>query len=113
MEVHLRHGSSWSCDITLRFQFDSRGCPLDEVHEHPFGPTLYDKYDVERALRRAQRAILRPSLSSSLFLDDSDLTLNQYHAPSEELSFSANCICIRVVGSNVPDLYFYDLPGEF
>lgn len=112
MEVRLQYGSTWSCDITLRFQYDSRGHPLDEVHEHPFGPTLYEKYEVERALRRAQRAILRPSLNPSLFLDDSDLNMNNYRSRTDELSFSANCVCIRVVGPNVPDLYFYDLPGK-
>jgi len=109
-EVRLQHAESWSCKITLRFQFDSRGQPLEEVHESDFGPVLYDKRDVEKTLRRAQRAILRPSLNPSVFLDDTDLTLKT--PMSSDLSFSANCICIRVSGENVPDLYFYDLPGQ-
>jgi hypothetical protein len=77
------------------------------MREVPFGPTLYNKREVEQVLRRAQRAILRPTLDASVFLDDSDLNVPGHPA----LTFSANCVCIRVAGPEVPDLYFYDLPG--
>ena len=56
MEVRLQSATRWSCKVSLRFQYDSRGNPLLDVHEQDFGPTLYNKADVERTLRRAQRA---------------------------------------------------------
>lgn len=73
-----------------------------------FGPTLQDKDEVEQMLRRAQRAILRSTLNHNVFLDDSDKMITGHPAQT----FSRNCICIRVAGPHVPDLYFYDLPGQ-
>lgn len=107
MECRLQNAGSWSCKIVLRFQYDAGGRPLADVREIEFGETLYNKGDVERMLRRAQRAILRPGVPPEKFLDDSDLDIEGY----EPLTFSPNCVCIRVAGPNVPDLYFYDLPG--
>ncbi|KAG8948032.1 hypothetical protein FRC04_010074 [Tulasnella sp. 424] len=82
------------------------GQTLAIIREVPFGSTLYNAEDVEKMLRRAQRAILRPELDPTLFLDDSDL-----HVFGVPLTFSGNCVCINVEGPNIPDLYFYDLPG--
>ncbi|KAG8891849.1 hypothetical protein FRC01_014486, partial [Tulasnella sp. 417] len=79
---------------------------LQDITTIPFGSTLYNAEDVEKMLRRAQRAILRPDLDPTLFLDDSDL-----HVFGVPMTFSRNCVCIQVTGPNVPDLYFYDLPG--
>jgi hypothetical protein len=107
MECRLQHAETWSCTIVLRFLVDSTGKPLDEMREIPFGPTLFSKKEVEQVLRRAQRAILRPTLDATVFLDDSDLNVAG-HPP---LTFSSNCVCMRVAGPEVPDLYFYDLPG--
>ncbi|KAG8894910.1 hypothetical protein FRB99_000919, partial [Tulasnella sp. 403] len=87
--------------------FDSAGSPLMDVREVPFGETLYDKKDVVRMIARAQRAILRPTLDATVFLDDSDLGVLGHPAQT----FSENCVCIHVTGPHVPDLYFYDLPG--
>lgn len=86
---------------------DSAGNNLLDIHEKPFGPVITKKDEVAAVLRRAQRAILRPTLDPSVFLDDSDLEIPGH--PGQ--SFSANTVCIRVAGPNVPDLYFYDLPG--
>ncbi|KAG8902228.1 hypothetical protein FRC01_009630, partial [Tulasnella sp. 417] len=88
------------------FHVDRTGQPLTVIRNIPFGPTLYNAEDVEKMLRRAQRAILRPDLDPSIFVDDSDL-----HVFGVPLTFSRNCVCIQVSGPNVPDLYFYDLPG--
>ncbi|KIO31586.1 hypothetical protein M407DRAFT_19334 [Tulasnella calospora MUT 4182] len=82
------------------------GRALATIRDVPFGPTLYNAEDVEKLLRRAQRAILRPELDPTTFLDDSDL-----HVFGVPLTFSGNCVCIHVEGPNIPDLYFYDLPG--
>lgn len=110
MECRLQHSTTWSCKIVLRFHVDFNSIPLADVREVPFGDLLYDRQDVEDALRRAQRAILRPSLDPAKFLNDSDLSTSESDHPIA--TFSANCVCIRVAGPNVPDLYFYDLPGE-
>ncbi|KAG8974096.1 hypothetical protein FRC05_007844 [Tulasnella sp. 425] len=100
------YGRVWTCKISLRFDVDRTGQPLAVVRDIPFGPTLHNANDVEKMLRRAQRAILRPDLDPSIFVDDSDL-----HVFGVPLTFSRNCVCIQVSGPNVPDLYFYDLPG--
>lgn len=107
MECRLQYGQVWSCKVSLRFHVDRTGSPLATIRDVPFGPTLYNAEDVEKILRRAQRAILRPELDPTLFLDDSDL-----HVFGVPLTFSGNCVCIHVAGPNVPDLYFYDLPGQ-
>lgn len=108
MECRLQYGKVWSCKISLRFHVDRTGQPLTVIRNIPFGPTLDNAEDVEKMLRRAQRAILRPDLDPSIFIDDSDL-----HVFGVPLTFSRNCVCIQVSGPNVPDLYFYDLPGRF
>ncbi|KAG8987401.1 hypothetical protein FRB90_003367, partial [Tulasnella sp. 427] len=105
MECRLQYGEVWSCEISLRFHVDRTGRALATVRNVPFGPKLYNAEDVEKMLRRAQRAILRPELDPTLFIDDSDL-----HVFGVPLTFSGNCVCIQVTGPKVPDLYFYDLP---
>ncbi|KAG8994202.1 hypothetical protein FRB90_000510, partial [Tulasnella sp. 427] len=101
------YGQVWSCTISLRLHdIDPNGEYLPTFRQLPFGSALYSPVDVEKMLRRAQRAILRPHLDPSLFLDDSDL-----HMFGIPLSFSRDCVCIEVSGPDVPDLYFYDLPG--
>ncbi|KZT33346.1 hypothetical protein SISSUDRAFT_1066199 [Sistotremastrum suecicum HHB10207 ss-3] len=107
MECRLGRALQWSCDIHLRLAFDTDGVPLKEVNEVTFGSTLFDPADVEKQLRRAQRAILRPDIDLQNFLNDDDLTI----AGKKPLSFSHNCVCLRVTGPKIPDLFFYDLPG--
>ncbi|KAG8931126.1 hypothetical protein FRC01_001827 [Tulasnella sp. 417] len=104
MECRLQQAATWSCQVVLRFQYDATGQALAEMKEVSFGPIIYDKDEVAERLERAQRAILSPSTSPDLILKD-------IHSGSGELTFSANCVCVRVAGPNVPDLYFYDLPG--
>ena len=108
MECRLQSGSRWSCDISLRFTVDSQGRTLPQMRTVAFSETLYDKSQVQDRLRQAQRAILRPTiLDHKLFLNNTDLQIQDPPA----LSFSANCVCVDVQGPDVPDLYFYDLPG--
>ncbi|KIO22294.1 hypothetical protein M407DRAFT_216700 [Tulasnella calospora MUT 4182] len=104
MECRLQQASTWSCQVVLRFQYDATGQALAEMKEVSFGPIIFDKDEVADRLERAQRAILSPSVNP-------DLILNDIHTSSGELTFSANCVCVRIAGPNVPDLYFYDLPG--
>ncbi|KAG8913177.1 hypothetical protein FRC00_002894 [Tulasnella sp. 408] len=91
--------------VVLRFQYDASGKLRNEMREVPFGAVIYDKDEVTERLERAQLAILNPSARSESFLS------GDYEPTAETLTFSANCVCVRVAGPNVPDLYFYDLPG--
>ncbi|KAG8853984.1 hypothetical protein FRB96_007847 [Tulasnella sp. 330] len=108
-ECRLQHAQSWSCRIVLRFHMDASGRPLSSPRDVPFGPILLeqDKGRVEHMLRRAQLAILHPTMDTNAFLSDSEPITAGHTAQT----FSQNCVCIRVAGPDVPDLYFYDLPG--
>ncbi|KZS95234.1 hypothetical protein SISNIDRAFT_543513 [Sistotremastrum niveocremeum HHB9708] len=106
IECRLQNAPQWSCEIYLRYHVGRDNLPLNEVKEVAFGSTLFDPVNVQEQLRRAQRAILRPELDIDNFLNDEDLRIS-----GKSLSFSHNCVCLRVAGPNIPDLYFYDLPG--
>ncbi|KIO22299.1 hypothetical protein M407DRAFT_216722 [Tulasnella calospora MUT 4182] len=105
MECRLQYAPSWSCQVVLRFQYDAHGKARTEMKEVPFGEIIYDKSEVTTRLERAQHAILNPNIAPESILKG-DVRPN-----SDTLTFSANCVCVRVAGPNVPDLYFYDLPG--
>lgn len=79
---------------------------LGQVRNDRFGPTIYNKAEVEERIRRAQRAILNPSTEFRRFLqgDDEDPVLRQ-------LTFSTNCVSLQISGREVADLSFVDLPG--
>lgn len=106
MECRLQYAQNWSCQVVLRFQYDAHGKARTEMKEVPFGGIIYDKNEVTTRLERAQHAILNPNIAPESILKG-DVQSN-----SDTLTFSANCVCVRVAGPNVPDLYFYDLPGE-
>jgi GTP-binding protein EngB required for normal cell division len=94
----------WKCVVSLRFITDDKGLPLAQVHDEPFGATIYDPNEVEERIRRAQRAILSGSTSNyRKFLEGED--------EEPRLSFSANCVSLRISGRGIADLSFCDLPG--
>ena len=72
----------------------------------PFGPIIKDKQLVEERIRRAQRAILRPSRNPETFLSGPD-----EDPDSRELTFSKNCVSLEISGPELTDLSFCDLPG--
>lgn len=72
----------------------------------PFGPIIKDKRLVEERIRRAQRAILRPSKNPETFLSGPDEDLD-----SREVTFSKNCVSLEISGQDLTDLSFCDLPG--
>ena len=74
----------------------------------PFGNVIADKSHVEERIRRAQRAILNPSMSHEGFLSGPDEDPDQ-----RELSFSKNCVCLELSGPDLTDLSFCDLPGTY
>ncbi|GAA6061393.1 hypothetical protein JCM10212_000653 [Sporobolomyces blumeae] len=117
-EVRLRHSSdAWYCRILLRFETDSDGGPLDTIREIPFGDVIRDPVHVEGRLRRAQLAILNPSVAPKDFADATEAVVREAKegktvlGSTEQLSFSTNLVCIDIVGPDVTDLAFLDLPG--
>jgi len=74
----------------------------------PFGAVITDKSRVEERIRRAQRAILNPSIGYEAFL------LGPDEDPEEkELSFSKNSVCLELSDPDLTDLSFCDLPGTW
>ena len=59
---------------------------------------------MEERIRRAQRAILNPGTSLSVFLSGADVEEN-------EMTFSRNYISLELSGRELEDLSFVDLPG--
>jgi hypothetical protein len=86
---------------------DKEGRPLGVAENIPFGSVIMDKGDVEERIRRAQRAILNPSISFQAFLSGPDGDPDA----KPELSFSKNCVCLELSGPDLTDLSFCDLPG--
>ena len=58
----------------------------------PFGTVIKDKRQVEERIRRAQRAILRPSQNPDIFLTGPDEHLDY----RRELTFSKNCVSLEI-----------------
>ena len=99
----------WKCSVALRFTVDENGQALGQARIVSFGDVIYDKAEVEDRLRRAQRAILNPRMRSDHFLTrESD----EETEPEGQLTFSSNCVELRISGPEVADLSFCDLPGE-
>ena len=114
MECRLTHTNRpWECQVLLRRETDASGNTI-KVQEEPFGPMLYDKDDLEEMLRRAQLAILNPSLPAEFFVDFDTKSLSPGEIPpgsERQLSFSDNVVCLNLSSPDVTDLSFIDLPG--
>lgn len=80
---------------------------MGTVENSPFGPIIKNKKEVEERIRRAQRAILRPSQNPEIFLTGPDEDLDY----RRELTFSKNCVSLEISGPELTDLSFCDLPG--
>ena len=79
----------------------------------PFGAPITDPNEVEAALRRAQLAILNPSVPSANFVNYT-LVSPEEALPlksKKKLAFSKNVVCLSIQGPNVTDLTLLDLPG--
>ncbi|KAG1745120.1 P-loop containing nucleoside triphosphate hydrolase protein [Suillus paluster] len=101
------HATSWSCTITLRIYPDNNGRDLQRPTIVPFGRTITDRSEVEVWLRRAQAAILNPSLPSSSFHTK---TIEELRNTKNTLKFSRNVVCVSIEDPDATDLSFYDLP---
>ncbi|KLO12396.1 hypothetical protein SCHPADRAFT_853916 [Schizopora paradoxa] len=117
MEVNLKsRPGAWSCQISLRFEYDQHGLPLADVSLIPFGVALASPDDVEIALMRAQAAILNyPLIRYSEFMQKSKADLEKYRDAEAfsngTLKFSKNVVCVDVYDEGCSDLSFVDLPG--
>lgn len=98
--------------MSIRWEFDAYGEPLEKVDEIPFGKPITKKEDVELALRRAQTAVLNPHISAMYFLDLAETALSGIAVHDlNSLLFSKNVICVDLEGPDLTDLSFIDLPG--
>ena len=115
MECRLIHSTRpWQCQVLLRRETDENGNKIS-AKEIPFGPLLHDKSQLEEMLRRAQLAVLNPSLSPSFFEDFDTKSLKPGDKPTgsaRQLAFSNDVVCIDLQAPEVTDLSFIDLPGE-
>ncbi|KAI8996213.1 P-loop containing nucleoside triphosphate hydrolase protein [Trametes punicea] len=112
MECRLAHSADeWSCQISVRWEFDDNGDRLEEVREVQFGPRLTDKTQVEPLLRRAQAAVLSGSVSDADSPDMWHQDTKKGKAATKVLAFSRNTICVDLAGPDLVDLSFVDLPG--
>ncbi|KAJ3486023.1 hypothetical protein NLI96_g4541 [Meripilus lineatus] len=100
--------------ILLRMETDDNGRPLLVKKEVPFGLPILERSHLEEMIRRAQLAILNPSVSAENFLDFDTGTLAPGELPlgsTRQLSFSSNVVCLDLSGPDLTDLSFIDLPG--
>jgi hypothetical protein len=115
MECRLKQSDSrWQCRVLLRTEVNAPGVRRQKT-EKIFGPVVYDTDELEKMLRRAQLAILNPSVPSNAFVDFDLTSLEEDVLPlgsHEQLGFSSNTVCLDVSGPDVPDLSFIDLPGK-
>jgi vacuolar protein sorting-associated protein 1 len=105
---------TWSCDISLRTDYDADGHLIDLKSKPtvPFSPHITDKKDVEIWLRRAQAAILSPHVSSSQFMSKDIETLRDLATSDpQSLRFSKNVVVVDIKDPDAVDLSFVDLPG--
>lgn len=117
IEVRLQQSDDpWNCRISIRFETGEDGRPLEKIAEIPFGKLIRDPNEVEGALRRAQLAVLNPSVSPSRWAEATAHDVKQAKegvtvlGSKKQLSFSTNLVCIDISGPDVTDLAFLDLP---
>lgn len=103
--------SPWSCQVLIRWEYATNGSRRGIVTETPFGLPISDPSKVELALRRAQAAVLNPALPSKKFLSQNEDSLKSL--TGKTLEFSRNVICLDISGSELTDLSFIDMPGEW
>ncbi|RHZ78965.1 hypothetical protein Glove_153g48 [Diversispora epigaea] len=101
----------WSCQISLRQEYDETGYRLSQPIEAKFGSLIKSHKEVELMARRAQKALLNPSKNSDEYLNWNFETHYDDDANTNELKFTKNVVCLEIKGKNVPNLSLIDLPG--
>ncbi|KAI0042654.1 hypothetical protein FA95DRAFT_1525197 [Auriscalpium vulgare] len=104
----MKSDEPWTCRVSLRFATDSDLRRQGGATSVPFGEPIMEahKDEIEDRVRRAQRAVLTPSVPLEDFVDK-----NEAYFPAIERSFTENIVCLEISGSDVADLAFVDLPG--
>ncbi|GJJ07912.1 hypothetical protein Clacol_002118 [Clathrus columnatus] len=106
--IRVSDSEPWECTVSLRFLTDQYGTLLDAARNIKFGNIIKNPQDVEEQLRRAQLAILNPSVPFAVFLEGNGQLTN---SESGSLNFSSNIVCVEIKSPDVTDLSFCDLPG--
>lgn len=86
---------------------------LISSNQTPFGDIITDPELVEQTIRRAQLALLNPSVDCKKF-ETYDIPAEAEKRPlgsAQELAFSNDVVCLNIEGSDVTDLTVIDLPG--
>lgn len=110
MECRLSSASGpWSCQVSIRWEFDECGNRLEKVHEELFGDVISQPEEVEVVLRRAQAAVLNPAKGLAWFLE---ANIEELKGGTTSLPFSRNIVCVDLEGPELTDLSFIDLPGK-
>ncbi|KAI6082441.1 hypothetical protein F4821DRAFT_247136 [Hypoxylon rubiginosum] len=98
--INLSDNASWSCAISLQ--------------RKPF-KTIYNRSEMNEALRWAQVANLNPGRNHELFIPDEGSIAKEIPfdiaARDTDAQFSPNVITLDIKGPGLPDLSFYDLPS--
>lgn len=103
----------WSCQVSLVRKYynaphirESELYPWADMEQEviPF-VTVHNKCDLEDVIRRAQIATLNPGK------DPRSFRRTQLNA-GIEVPFSPNIISLEIAAPGLPNLSFYDLPGE-
>jgi hypothetical protein len=98
----------WLCQISLRIMYSRTGARLSEPIIVPFGDALDNPEEVEKRLRGAQDAVLH--LPFGNYAPEHFLQEN-YEKSEAAMGFSRNVVRLDVMGSNLVDVTFIDLPG--
>ncbi|KAF9258340.1 hypothetical protein L218DRAFT_1005081 [Marasmius fiardii PR-910] len=109
IECRLMYSKApWKCVVSLRTLYDPKtGSLLGQARNEVFGKPIYNKAEVEERIRRAQIAILNPSIDRVKVLEGGGLE----GVNLGSVAFSTNCVALEISGPDVADLSFCDLPG--
>ncbi|KAJ7605171.1 P-loop containing nucleoside triphosphate hydrolase protein [Roridomyces roridus] len=112
LECRLASAPEWACRISIRREFDFSGRRIaGEVSEIPFGDLIRNRDEVEMMLRRAQLAVLDPTLEIARIMRMELKELKETLQDRRTAEFSKNVVCIDLEGPDLTDVQFVDLPG--
>ncbi|KAJ7615866.1 P-loop containing nucleoside triphosphate hydrolase protein [Roridomyces roridus] len=112
LECRLVFAPEWACRISIRREFDSSARRIrGEVSEIPFGDLIRNRAEVEMMLRRAQLAVLDPTLEIARIIRMNLQELKETLQDPKTAQFSKNFVCIDLEGPELTDVQFVDLPG--
>jgi GTPase SAR1 family protein len=128
LESHVDPTSTWKAKVSLRlmYSFSSTSTLTSAMRKEMGRSARYFPW-VERSsleevdfttttdvnhlgllIKRAQLAIINPSIDSHRYIPGAD---NEIETDEHQTEFSPNVICISISAPGLPNLSFYDLPG--